>query len=370
MTSIKGWWTTRRAQEAGANRETVQELADALRSAQSVSSWEQSVMTQTDVAFFSLRRNAVLNFFVRIALYAVALIALAYAVYYVGKRADDMVGVLINLGDGSAFDLDRFLALTVPVGLLFLLGAAAMIAALAVQTRGAGDFESGLASMSRLRREAEAGVSRSRSVPHVLEDFLTNSRRTLALQLWLNRALFATAFAFLAIAVIESLAENTQPIISLSFGAGSVVVLLLGLMGKIPKQIGNHLSDSAQTLLAVTNATREFNLVEEFGYKTLEAHKTNPERCRSTVEACIAQMRALTRDAIELIEEYTEPRAEPEEQPGHQAADEKATTEAADTGPEAPAAEPGKNGSSGRAGTDGGDHGNNERRAPAGAGRD
>lgn len=104
-------------------------VARNLQEQSTVSAWERSVATQTGTAFQSLRRNSMLNFLVRLSLYFVGVAAVAWAVYYVTYRGDDMVGVLIN-DEARDFREDKLLALAVPVLLMAALAAAALLAAL------------------------------------------------------------------------------------------------------------------------------------------------------------------------------------------------------------------------------------------------
>ena len=273
--------------------------------------WERSVAIQTNTAFQALRRNSILNFFVRMSLYTVAIGALAWAVYYVTNRGDSMVGVLINQ-QAQDFREDKLLGLAVPVLLMVALAAAALLAALYIQSRGVNDYESGLEGISRLRREAQAGVSRSRTLTHIVEEFLDNSRRAFRLQLWLARALFIICLILFSGAVANAVAEG-DAWISLAMAGGSLGALLLAVLRGAPQEVGNRLADSTQLQMVVSNTTREVNMIEEFVYKTIEA-KEHADDWGPAVREGVQKMEDLTARSLNLIQLYVEPQGEPDQQ--------------------------------------------------------
>jgi hypothetical protein len=274
--------------------------------------WEDSVKTQTNAAFLSLRRNATLNFFVRIGLYAASLAAFGIALWYATRRGDDMVGALLDF-EKSEFHEDRLLALTIPLILLLLLAAVALISALLIQSRGIDDFESGLGGISRLRREADAGVSRTRDTTHVLEEFVVNARRAFRLQLWFARTLFLVSLSLFGLAVADSIVSGVD-IGTIALGAGSLVGLLIGVASGAGTSVGLHLGDATQLQLVVANATRQVNVVEELLLKIIEVRRNDPEAARDAIKQGVEQIDGITNHAVEMIQLYAEPPNDPQEQ--------------------------------------------------------
>jgi hypothetical protein len=274
--------------------------------------WEESVKTQTNAAFASLRRNATLNFFVRIGLYAASLGAFAIALWYATRRGDDMVGALLDFEE-SEFHEDRLLAITIPLILLLLLAAVSLLAALLIQSRGIDDFESGLSGISRLRREADAGVSRTRDTAHVLEEFVVNARRAFRLQLWFARTLFLVSLSLFALAVTDAIIDGVD-LGTIALGAGSLIGLLIGVATGAGTNVGLHLGDATQLQLVVANATRQVNVVEELLLKIIEVRRSDPEAARDSIKEGVEQIDGITNRAVEMIQLYAEPPNDPQEQ--------------------------------------------------------
>lgn len=274
--------------------------------------WEQSVKVQTEAAFASLQRNATLNFWVRLGLYAGALASIGIALWYATRRGDDMVGALLDL-EGSEFHEDRLLALTVPLILLLLLAAVSLICALLIQSKGNDDFESALGGISRLRREADAGVSRTRDTTHVLEEFVTNARRAFRLQLWFARTLFLVSITLFGLAVVDAIADGVD-LGTIGLGAGSLLGLLIGVAKGAGRNVGMHLGDATQLQLVVANATRQVNVVEELLFKVIEVRQDNPESARALVKEGVDEIAGITDRAVDMIQLYAEPPNDPKEQ--------------------------------------------------------
>lgn len=274
--------------------------------------WEGSVRTQTHAAFLSLRRNATLNYLVRMGLYVSSLAAIGVFLWYATNRGDDMVNALLSK-DEPDFHEETLLALTVPLILMMLLAAVSLFAALLVQSRGSGEFESGLAGISRLRREAIAGVSRTRETTHVLEEFVVNARRAFRLQLWFARTLFIVSLTLFALAVVDAIASSVD-VGTIALAAGSLTGLLIGIATGAGSRVGMHLGDATQMQIVVANATRQVNVVEEHLLKTIEVHECDPEASREAIEQGLAQITAITERSVDMIQLYTEPTNDTEEQ--------------------------------------------------------
>lgn len=238
--------------------------------------------------------------------------SIAIALWYATRRGDNMVGALLDL-ERSEFHEDRLLALTVPLILLLLLAAVSLIAALLIQSRGNDDFESSLAGISRIRREAHAGVSRTRDTTHVLEEFVTNARRAFRLQLWFARTLFLVSITLFGLAIVDAVVHGVD-LGTIGLGAGSLVGLLIGVAAGAGSNVGMHLGDATQLQLVVANATRQLNVVEEHLFKVIEVRHANPEAARDTVTEGVAEISKITDRAVEMIQLYAEPPNDPKEQ--------------------------------------------------------
>ena len=274
--------------------------------------WEESVRTQTHAAFLSLRRNATLNYLVRLGLYLSSLAAIAVFLWYATRRGDDMVQALLSPGE-SNFHEETLLALTIPLILMMLLAAVSLCAALLVQSRGSDEFESGLAGISRLRREAIAGVSRTRETTHVLEEFVANARRAFRLQLWFARTLFIVSLTLFGLAVVDAIASSVDAG-TLALAAGSLTGLLIGIATGAGSSVGTHLGDATQMQIVVANATRQVNVVEEHLLKSIEVHEHDPEASREAIEQGLAQITAITERSVDMIQLYAEPASDTGEQ--------------------------------------------------------
>ena len=242
--------------------------------------------------------------------------AFALALWYAARRGDGMVEVLLGLEEQRAnpnFDESRLLALTVPLILMLLLAAFSLLAALLIQGRGANDFETGLQGISRLRREAQAGVSRTRSTTHVLEEFVSNARRAFRLQLWFTRILFLLTLTLFVLAVVDAIRTGVD-LGTLGLAAGSILTLLLGVATGAAKNVGLHLGDATQLQVVVSNASRQVNVLEEHLFKVIEVHTDDPDTCRGTIEEGVRQIAAITDHAVELIQLYAEPPSDSKEQ--------------------------------------------------------
>lgn len=274
--------------------------------------WEESVRTQTHAAFLSLRRNATLNFLVRLGLNLSSLASIAVFLWYATRRGDDMVRALLDQEE-SNFHEETLLALTIPLILMMLLAAISLGAALVVQSRGRDEFESGLAGISRLRREAIAGVARTRETTHVLEEFVVNARRAFRLQLWFARTLFLVSLTLFAAAVVDAIISSVD-VGTIALAAGSLTGLLIGIATGAGSSVGMHLGDATQMQLVVANATRQVSVVEEHLLKTVEVHERTPEAARAAIEQGLAQITAITERSVDMIQLYAEPANDPKEQ--------------------------------------------------------
>lgn len=275
--------------------------------------WQESpVATQTHAAFLWLRRNAALNFVVRFGLYLCCLASVGVALWWVTRRGDDMVGALLDL-EQSNFHEDRLLALTIPLILLVVLAGVSLVAALLVQSRGDEDFEAGLAGISRLRREAAAGVSRTRDTTHVLEEFVANAKRAFRLQLWFARTLFLVSLTLFGLAVVDSILHEVD-LGTIGLAAGSLTGLLIGVAGGAGSSVGMHLGDATQMQLVVANATRQVNVIEEHLLKVIEVRCHTPEAAADAIKDGLAQIAMVTDRAVELIQLYAEPPNDPNAQ--------------------------------------------------------
>jgi hypothetical protein len=264
---------------------------------------------ETKAAFGALQRNCVLNFCVRVGLYLGALAALAVAIYYTLQRGDSMVGVLLDHGSGPSLDTRDIVALLLPDIVLLIMAMVCLLSALYIQSRGMNDFELGIEGIGRLRREADAGVSRSRTATHVLEETMENAKRAFRLQLWLSRSLFVVCLVLFGLAVASAVLAGHVDGSTLVLGGGSLVGLLLATTRDAPEKIGAHLANVTQIETIVSGTIREMNVLEEYLYQVLEMNRT-PESTGTAGALLAAGTKDMCR-AIEhgvlMIEHYGEP---------------------------------------------------------------
>jgi hypothetical protein len=265
---------------------------------------------ETKAAFGALQRNCVLNFCVRVGLYVGALAALAVAIYYTLERGDSMVSVLLEHGGGTTnLDTRDIVALLLPDIVLLVMAMVCMLSALYIQSRGMTDFELGIEGIGRLRREADAGVSRSRTATHVLEETMENAKRAFRLQLWLSRSLFVVCLVLFGMAVVSAILAGEVDTYTVALGGGSLIGLLLATSRDAPEKIGAHLANVTQIETIVSGTIREMNVLEEYLYQVLEMNRT-PDATGTAGALLAAGTKDMCR-AIEhgvlLIEHYGEP---------------------------------------------------------------
>jgi hypothetical protein len=219
----------------------------------------------------------------------------------IGERRASSSGV-------TGFDEGRLLALSVPVVLLLALAAVSMGAALLIQSRGVDDFEQGLEGVSRLRREAHVGISRTRASSHVLEQFLDNARRSFRLQ-WFNHTLFVVSLVLFTAAIIDAILSNVD-LGTWALGGTSLLALIVGVVTGTADKVGVHLADASQIQFAISSSTRQLSLVEEYAYKVIELRQDRLEDAGESVEEGVRQMAAVTEEALDLVQFYAEPQGD------------------------------------------------------------
>jgi hypothetical protein len=271
---------------------------------------KEAVARETSAAFDALERNAKLNFYVRASLYLTGWLAVVLAGWYTVHHGDQIVDTLRRTDHLHA---GRVVGLTLPAILLVLLAAACIGAALMIQTRGIDDFEEGLAGVTRLRREVDVGVSRSRTSVHALEEFLGNAKRAFNLQLWLCRTLFVVCLVLFGLAVANGIVSGVDWATA-ALGAGSILTLLLGTASGLPRKVGLHLADATQVQTIVVSATRRINVLEEQLYKLIEAHRQQPEVITGALRAGTKEIGKVAHEAVAEIQRYAEPPNESDKQ--------------------------------------------------------
>jgi hypothetical protein len=271
---------------------------------------KQAVAEETNAAFGALQRNAKLNFLVRTALYLTGWLAVVVAGWWMVSHGD---AVAQKLSTQGKLDPALIVELTLPALLLVVLAAACIGSALMIQTRGIDDFEGGLDGISRLRREVDVGVSRSRTSIHALEEYLGNAKSAFRLQMWLCRTLFVICIALFALAVGNGIVHRINWATA-ALGAGSVVTLLAGTLSGLPAKVGLHLADTTQIQTIVVAATRRINVLEEHLYKLIEANRHDPQAVAPALIAGSAEIGKVAHQAVAEIQRYAEPLGESEKQ--------------------------------------------------------
>lgn len=273
--------------------------------------WQAVVKRETEYAFRAVKRHEMLDLAAGAALFAVALAAFSIAVGYTIIRGDDMVGVLLNDERLGQVD-ERILALTLPVLLLFVLGAAAFAGSWLLHARAIRDFAGNMEGVSRLRREADVGVSRTRTATHALEEYYNNARRAFRMQLWLSRTLFVVCLVLFGLAVTDAIVREVD-LATLALGGGSVLSILLASATGVTTRIGSHLADATQVHLVVGGAARRVTVTEDHVYRALEKCK-DPADATAIVEDGTARIGQIVTESLELIQTYAEPPAKHDEQ--------------------------------------------------------
>jgi hypothetical protein len=272
--------------------------------------WKASVRKQTDEASLAMARNSRLNFWVRLTLYLLSAAALILALIYVADRGNTIVGTLLDSQAGKDdFNEGKLLTLIIPPALYLVLFLITLVGALLIQTRGLSDLEQGLQAISRLRREAEAGVSRTRPLTHIVEEFVSNARSAFRLQLWLSRTFFVVGVVLLFTAIIQGIVEGVNWGTA-TLAAGSFLALILGNLAAAAKDVGDRLGDLTQMQLVVASSTRQVDVLEEHMYKVLELMDRGlgtPEDSQRILDEEIERISELVGEALHLIQIYAEP---------------------------------------------------------------
>jgi hypothetical protein len=275
-------------------------------------SLQEAVAEETAAAFDALQRNAKLNFVVRLSLYLTGWLAVVLTGWYTFHHGDAIVQKLLKPG-AKPLDPSRIVTATLPAILLVVLAAACIVAALMIQTRGIDDFERGLDGISRLRREVDVGVSRSRTSIHALEEYLGNAKSAFRLQMWFSHMFFVVCIGLFVLAVVDGIVSGIGWTTA-ALASGSVVTLLAGTVSQLPFKVGLHLADSTQIQTVVVAATRRINVLEEHLYKLLEAHRKEPETIAAAMVKGTTEIGKVAHQAVAEIERYTDPANESEKQ--------------------------------------------------------
>jgi hypothetical protein len=173
--------------------------------------------------------------------------------------------------------------------------------------RALDERERALDAIARVRREAEAGVSRARTLARLAEDDLIHARREFAVQVAFGRASWWLSTTLLAVSVVYSIAAGDLDGYSLAFGAGGFLSYLLGLAFKVPATVRCNLSALSQRHLVVSGYAREIGLLEADAYRLIaQARKqsgASPE-VSASVSTTAQEIRSATGAAVARIEQY------------------------------------------------------------------
>jgi hypothetical protein len=262
---------------------------------------------QADVLVDAVRRAAWVGLVMRTLLFGVAILAAALAIVYTMRRGDEMVAAILESDRATDLLWERIVSLTLPVLLFVVLGAVCVTGAYLLQSRALDERERALDAIARVRREAEAGVSRVRTLARLTEDDLTHVRREFAMQVAFGRAMWWLSVSLLAVSVVYSLSEGDLDAYSVAFGAGGVLSYLLGLAFNVPAKVRCNLSALSQRHLIVSGYAREIGLIEADAYRLIaQGHKSGQPSAEvsATVTAAAREIRAATSEAVGRIEQH------------------------------------------------------------------
>ena len=200
---------------------------------------EQSPLSdaQSKVLVNAVERASRVGLVMRTLLFGVAIAAASLAIVYTWARGDEMVDAILSRDRSTDLLWEQVASLTLPVLLFVLLGAVCVAGAYVLQSRALDERERALDAISRIRREAEAGVSRARTLARLTEDDLTHIRREFTMQVAFGRMSYWLSLSLVAMSAIYSIAAGDLDAYSAAFSAGGVLSYLLGVMFKVPWRV-------------------------------------------------------------------------------------------------------------------------------------
>lgn len=279
--------------------------------------WRDTLKTQTNLALQSLARNNFYNTIIGIYFYTIAVILLAFVVYFIysngSKIVELVIGFIINRSSYVDFEpllASIFFVVTLAIGMAII----CVVFALVLQSRSNHEFKQALEGVSRLRREAEVGVSRSRALTQVLEETLANARQAFSLQLWISKTLFVVGLGLLVALVLYAIIWGNIDMLSASFGGGSVLSLIAATLTNPHRNIETYLSNVTQLEAILAGYTRQANILEEHIYQVMEywRFKDDPTQAQDVIMKDIEKLSNVLEEAIKKIQTYVEPPEKPE----------------------------------------------------------
>jgi hypothetical protein len=247
---------------------------------------------QSKVLVDSVARASRVGLYLRTALFGVAIVAALLAIVYTWLRGDEMVGAILSRNRATDLLWEQMASLTLPVLLFVLLGVVSVVGAYVLQSRALDERERALDAIARIQREAEAGVSRARTLARLTEDDLTHLRREFTMQVAFGRASYWLSFSLVAMSAIYSLAAGDLDGYSVAFSAGGVVSYLLGVMFKVPSRVACSLAALSQRHLIVSGFAREIGIIEADAYRQISQARR--------LEGCDPKLRDVTTHAREI----------------------------------------------------------------------
>ena len=281
---------------------------------------EQSPLSdaQSKVLVNAVERASRVGLVMRTLLFGVAIAAASLAIVYTWARGDEMVDAILSRDRSTDLLWEQVASLTLPVLLFVLLGAVCVAGAYVLQSRALDERERALDAISRIRREAEAGVSRARTLARLTEDDLTHIRREFTMQVAFGRMSYWLSLSLVAMSAIYSIAAGDLDAYSAAFSAGGVLSYLLGVMFKVPWRVASSLAALSQRHLIVTGFARELGIIEADAYRRIAQARRLPEGApqgRPDFTAHAREIRAATGTAIARIEEHCKREQATEQKP-------------------------------------------------------
>lgn len=227
-----------------------------------------------ELAAGTLRANSAFNLVCRVLLAVFVLATAGVALVYVATQIDAWTTTAGVAADGATLG-ERVIAFGVPLLGLVALAAIAALGALAVHHRGIEETSRTLETLSRMRREEQVAVT-ARGLVVAFEEKLANARRAFTVLLWLGRTLFIVCLVLLAAAICNLILSGAD-LVTVSFGASSVIGALFAVIRGVPDNVRRQLSDTIRLQTIITGCDRQISLLETTAFKALGNEKLEPE---------------------------------------------------------------------------------------------
>lgn len=275
---------------------------------QSEDDYLEHLRREGEISTRFLRTNALINQAFRAVLLLGAVVFIGTTFWYVVTHADPMANVLLGRTESDDGYWQALGAVLFPVGVLILFAGAMVLLSLHVQSRGVSEFERLMSGVSRIRRDA-TGVARNRTTRLILEDSNQHTRSAFLLQLWMGRSLFLSSLVLVLGFAIYSLIAREFDGVSVSLAAGSILSYFVGWITNSADRIGDAVADTTQLQLVMMSTGERLSVASEYGFQLMEASAQDPAEAADRIKAVLAELKAISADAVTQVQDFAEPRA-------------------------------------------------------------